>query len=305
MQVELTRECLRMVVASFIPLIRRQLVDHLEGGVLTSLSDAQQESVKFAPKHNILGERIFGELDKSMADKPNMTALHRETSILYPHNRTGNWLQSATESDQRQYLGAARKLGPIIQKRWKEQQGELRRQRQDLLERRFVDTAARASRKAERLRVSINDTLWCGGIWGANNYIDNLTALSDGDQAKAVRVQLKYHKCSDFKLKPSKLTSLSEKGRPKSSDELRANLVLVLQQLFEASTTTALSNADAVFSTEQRRANLDVACERYLSVAEKKGRGGVGHSGASGRGASGGGVSRRGATGRGRGCGQG
>jgi hypothetical protein len=298
---------LQMVVASFVPLIRRQLADHLEGGALTSLSEEQRKNVERAPKDNILGERIFGELDKSMADKPNMTALHREASILFPHNKTGDWLLRHSMADQRRYLGAARKLAPVIEKRWKEQQAAIRKQQQDILERRFTETAIRASNKAERLRTSINNTLRCGGVWSAESCMTEMGALSDLERKKAVCAQLAYHRNSEFKCKPASLASQTEKGRAKSADVLQANLLEILRQLATPeSSHNVEQEIPTILEADDRRAKLDAACQQYLAVAEPKAatgraRGSAGRS--RGRGSAGRSRGRGSAGGRGRGRG--
>lgn len=70
-----------------------------------------------APKHNMLGERIFGELGKSIMDKPNMTALHREAAMMFPKNNTGEFLDRLDEDRRDYYLTMSRGIAPCIEKR--------------------------------------------------------------------------------------------------------------------------------------------------------------------------------------------
>ena len=89
----LTVAAVRVILGTCYGMLKRQLQDHLEGGVLTRLSDSELEALKFCQKTNNVSERIFALLDHCLRFSPHMTPGHREALIALALNGAIQWLQ--------------------------------------------------------------------------------------------------------------------------------------------------------------------------------------------------------------------
>lgn len=68
------------------------LADHLTGGVHVSPSRTVHEQTKSVPKTNRVSEKDFAQLDRLLREKPNAALIGLEGSILFPNNKTQEWL---------------------------------------------------------------------------------------------------------------------------------------------------------------------------------------------------------------------
>lgn len=100
-----------------MPLLLRQVKDHLPGGLLRTLDPQKDQLLEDVPKDNVSGERVFGFYDQNVRDKPNMRPMARESCSIFTHGNTDEWLRSFTYREQVKRIEACRKMVPILNKK--------------------------------------------------------------------------------------------------------------------------------------------------------------------------------------------
>ena len=179
----LTLEALQIIFGCFSMTTQRLLIDHLPGGIYSSLDSDLFEEVASVPTANVSPERDFAMLDRLMRKKPNARAIALESIILFSHDKTSNWLNQKATEEREKLFEAARTLAPVMRKKFNERrevrstaalqkkQDEIqRRQRQAVKEKEtltkeieklhlwtskadITDGLAQFSRKSEKIRV--------------------------------------------------------------------------------------------------------------------------------------------------------
>ena len=89
-------------------MLERQLVDQLPGGKFYLPNDTVINETKSAPKHNIIRERDFAQLDRKLQEKPNISTIGLTGTVMYLNNQTGRWLEKLSEADRNEYISRAR-----------------------------------------------------------------------------------------------------------------------------------------------------------------------------------------------------
>ena len=87
---------LQIMSMSLIP--KRQLFDFLDGGVFGDELDEQlQQILDTCPLTNLVGERLFGDLDFDISKNRNTSVPNRSTLSMRKHNKTTGWLTQKTK----------------------------------------------------------------------------------------------------------------------------------------------------------------------------------------------------------------
>ncbi len=130
----LTTQALELVLASILSVIKRQLVNHFEGGKHAEPSEELVHISKSVPKTNQSNESNFGQLDRIKRFKPNATTAHIEGMILYVNNKTSDWLD--TKCDDSDILQKVSKLLPKFIEKWRQRSKEIKNKRIEMLKQR-------------------------------------------------------------------------------------------------------------------------------------------------------------------------
>ena len=88
---------------------QRQLSDFLDGGIFEGpLSDEVQSVLNTCPLTNLVGERMFGDLDFDMVKRRHASTHLRSTINMWKHNKTSSWLGRQNRIKVTKLLSVAR-----------------------------------------------------------------------------------------------------------------------------------------------------------------------------------------------------
>lgn len=79
---------LEVLIPTLINVLQSLLKDYLPGGEWYNSDESVKEKVKGTPKHNKFSETVFGQLDRILREKPNISILTGEAIIAFCHNKT-------------------------------------------------------------------------------------------------------------------------------------------------------------------------------------------------------------------------
>ena len=151
----MTQEALQLLFGSFSKTTQRLLLDHLPGGMFSSVTDSLMvEETASVPTTNVAPERDFAVLDRMTREKPNARLVALESMILYSHNKSSLWLEQKTSEERQHLLHAARTLAPVIHEKFKKRRLELEKRQEEALVRKKGELA-----KKELKRVQVKEQL--------------------------------------------------------------------------------------------------------------------------------------------------
>jgi hypothetical protein len=85
---------LNVVVGDCHLALKRQLSDFLDGGVFgEELEEDVKKVLGSCPLTNLIGERLFGDLDFDMNKSRNSSLSLRSTKTMWRRNRTAKWME--------------------------------------------------------------------------------------------------------------------------------------------------------------------------------------------------------------------
>jgi len=228
-----TKQCLEILFGSFSIITKRMLHDHLQGGKYVCSEELSKVSFGVS-KTNSISERDFGMLDRLIREKPNANQITLEAIIMTRTNKMSSWRDSLTEEKRKKIMEWAR-LSKVEQfQSFKRRRENVRQQQEekqlDKIEVREKKELKTASEK-ERLTVVLEEF---GGLWKSEEEVRiNVDGL-DTEKLKreALKAQLQFRqKVLAVPGIEKTLYRLSEKGNVKSSDLLKANLIVVINHL--------------------------------------------------------------------------
>ena len=91
--------------------IVRQMPRYMPDGDLYKLTEAQKQSAKSAPCHNMMSERALGMYDNFAKRAPNATAAFLNAKVKSKLNKTVDWLEKMDKSEREELIVFAQKEG--------------------------------------------------------------------------------------------------------------------------------------------------------------------------------------------------
>ena len=170
---------------------RRLYSDYLVGGKWESCRGDKdlRESLTSVPKHNNFSETVFGQLDRIMKEKPNISLIASEAYIMFVHNKTIDWLNGKTDQEKSLLLSQARKYVKPARCKFMTRISEIERRRRANLEDKMKKAEELETARLKRLEDYTNAILdW--GLWQTD-------------------VQVDFHMGTDFKTKTDKISALT------------------------------------------------------------------------------------------------
>ena len=228
------KQVLQRLMPGMLDVTTRQLSDFLEGGKFGGPPVPMPDGLDHCPLHNLLGERVFGDLDFDMGKRRN-ASLHTRSSLhMINHNRTGQWLQG--QQDSKSLLSYARKKGRLMREHYREQERlvmiRLRRKLAENRQRQLEKEVKQAASKTDLIRRMTA----VGGPCETAADVDSLTRClrneSEENLINALRDQVRYQK-----------QILKRKGQLRlggTTEELIAGLKEHLGQQFQQSVAGAV-----------------------------------------------------------------
>ena len=199
-----------------------------------------EEETKSVGVSNIVSERDFAQLDHLIRQKPSATILSLEAHILFVNNKTSAWLRQKTAAEREELLSVARSLAPSHRRQFRERLSQLRKQREEALQKKQLE----AERKAKRLlqeKEKLTAEIVQHGLWQTREEVECSVARISGEGKKkeAIKSQLRFRKCVlDQKHSNKAVYAFSKKGTGQySSSLLKQNLLKLIESATELADT--------------------------------------------------------------------
>lgn len=117
---EMVLPLLQNLLTAIKHLLTRMIPEHLPGGKYWDASDNFRQQIRSVAKHNKIPEFIFGQLDHSISFRPNASVLTNEAFLLYPYNKTSEWLSSIPTDEKDKLMQDSILEGREIRDKFKE-----------------------------------------------------------------------------------------------------------------------------------------------------------------------------------------
>ena len=227
----LTEECLRLLSCACAILLRRQLHDQLPDGKYYQPSGELLEATVGVPKHNIISERDFAQLDRQLLQKPVASTVALSGLICFVNNGTPKYLESLSSEKQ----------STVIDRAMKEKYGYIvkyREMKRSIKEKKIAQMKAKRE-KDERDKLSKEKKkdeldgllMQHGGLWRSeDDLLENKRNIDERKWKIALVTQIRYRKVVlETYVKDKKLLQLTSNRKELSAKELEDNLLCVIK----------------------------------------------------------------------------
>ena len=100
----LTENYLRILCCSGAILLRCQLEDQLPGGKYFSPSPEVMNETRNTPKHNIICERYFAQLDRKLKECPQTGSIALSGMVCFINNKTAEYMESLSDEEKHKMI---------------------------------------------------------------------------------------------------------------------------------------------------------------------------------------------------------
>lgn len=165
--------------------MRRQLVDHLPGGVYHNPDEVLIQQAKSCSSNNISGERVFARIDSRMSKARSASITKAINKTQWKLNKVPAFLAGKSKEERIKIIRDAETEAPKHRQKDKERKEELRKAIRARLDdsRRELEARAQHSRES---REKIIETVMEVGIWNTEEEIN--TGLVPLKKTKAITV---------------------------------------------------------------------------------------------------------------------
>ncbi|GFN87124.1 hypothetical protein PoB_001363000 [Plakobranchus ocellatus] len=173
--------------------LKRQLADFLDGGPFAGvIKDDIQTVLNTCPLTNLIGERMFGDLDFDMTKRRHASTHLRSTINMWKHNRTSQWMGKLNWLKARKLLSAARKHRAD----WKRKSKLSEKSVKDIIKQRIMENNRKKKEKetevAEKRLELFNTIISHGGFCTTKSDVDKL--YRGPNAVENLKAQLRYRK---------------------------------------------------------------------------------------------------------------
>ncbi|XP_078599248.1 uncharacterized protein LOC144874669 [Branchiostoma floridae x Branchiostoma japonicum] len=223
----LTCQALKYIMEEFMEVTDRMLKDYLPGGLFHQPSVKQREQMTSCPTNNTGLERTFALLDRDVRVSPNATTLTREGKLMFKTNKTGNFLDTLSKEDKLKHFKDARKAARTDTKLHRQEVLVLREKRRQLLLDRVEKQTQKKAAKDATLR-NLQDRVT---PWQTPQEVEEELAKLRTKKKKidALKDQLRFRRDVLHQHCEKTLFQFSRGGKPFGEEDLKANLLTLLQ----------------------------------------------------------------------------
>lgn len=148
-----TSEIFRLVCATMLSVVKRQLSDHLSGGIYGSEPDCElKNKTRHSKLTNIPAENLFGDLDFSIKRKPNATLRHHSSISMLKRNKTVKWLKTKTEQSRKCLMEKSRRGAKTLKMNEIQNEKNVMEERKTVLE----ETKRRKLQTQQKMQNELN-----------------------------------------------------------------------------------------------------------------------------------------------------
>eukprot|EP00117_Sycon_ciliatum_P036187 scpid41604/ scgid27282/ len=225
-----TMSILQCLFSALLVLVLRLVADHLPGGHFHKPSEEVREQVAKVSKTNTVSERDFAMLDRLMREKPNSSTAALEGMILYSHNKTDSWLQEKSADELEELFQKARQCSPQMYQAFRRRRQSMLEDRRRALKQQEKEVAEKRKKKSLAMETLVEEITKCGLFKSVAEVDEALSKCSsETSRVSALHLQLKFRKNVLCQEAPSSTFAFSKDGKKHSSEQLRENLLSLLQ----------------------------------------------------------------------------
>jgi len=169
-------------------------------------------------------------IDFLLKTKPAIQPMSLETYVMWLQNKPSSWLATLSQDEKDQTLNAARKAAPNIRKVFADR-------KEKLVEKRKAQLAARQKKQQDKEqkvtsgKIDISRKIAeFGGPWLKSEVEEKLTEVDPDKQREAIHTQIKFHQVVLHSTGSKELFQKSYKGKTYSEQELKENLLKILDR---------------------------------------------------------------------------
>ena len=231
---------LAVVLPAIAKVAQKLYKDHLPGGIYAGMesSEDMQEATSSVAKHNKFCETIFGYYDILLTCKPHISTLSAEAAIMFSFNKTSDWLAAKTKEEEIQLMKDSYKDVPRVRASFKNRQKRLKKEKFQKQKEKHLKTEEAKKKKLQDRVNETNDIIFWGLMQSEEDVDTALAKLKGGEKVQGLKAQLKFRKnvlkqiTSDPKLfNLTVQVGDSKKRRPLTVEELKANVVSLIQEV--------------------------------------------------------------------------
>ncbi|XP_060574411.1 uncharacterized protein LOC132732081 [Ruditapes philippinarum] len=186
---------LSVLIPTLKNVLQSLLKDYLPGGEWYNCDEGVKEKVKGTPKHNKFSETVFGQLDRLLREKPNITILTGEAIIAFSHNKTLDWIMSKPEKERAELCISARKKTKELRQKFKVRVNEIKIEMKRNVELKLLKEKELQQRKLQKQEELVNEIqLW--GLWQSQEEVDSAISREKTKTGtlSALKCQLNFRK---------------------------------------------------------------------------------------------------------------
>ena len=138
-----------------LSVVKRQLSDHLSGGIYGSEPDCElkkQDPAWHSKLTNIPAENLFGDLDLTIKRKPNATLRHHSSISMLKRNKTVKWLKTKTEQSRKCLMEKSRRGAKTLKMNEIQNEKNVMKERKPVLE----ETKRRKLQTQQKMQNELN-----------------------------------------------------------------------------------------------------------------------------------------------------
>ena len=176
-----------------LQVLERQLSDFVGDGVFAgNIPQDVLDVLQRCPLTNLVGERLFGDLDFDMS-KRRRASLNSRTAInMWKHNRTGAWMRQKKKREAVRLLTLARTKREECRHRSRENERKVREAIRERLEQNKRIKEEKEILERERHLKIVTDVLSQGGLCTTKESIDEL--MKEKNRVDNLKAQIRYRK---------------------------------------------------------------------------------------------------------------
>ena len=194
---DLTKDILQAIMAEYVTVTERQLLDFLPGGIYGEEPCAERrQSMKHCKLTNLVSEYEFGDLDFSQFRRRHASLYFHSGIQMVKRNKTiSSWLSSKPPHVQTDLLQTARNKSFELRKKHKQAEREVSRKLQERLEESNRLKVEKEARKLETKRALIESVRLHGGPCITPEDVDRLlVGKKISQQKELLKNEMRYLK---------------------------------------------------------------------------------------------------------------
>ena len=237
----LTKDCLQLLSCACAIQLRRQLHDQLPDSRYYQPSGDIMQETAGAPKHNIISEWDFAQLDRQLLQKPAASTITLNCLICF-NNGTPKYLESLSSEERVRMIEQAIKEKSRYTAKYKERKRNIKEKKSEQMKaKREKDERDRLSKGKKKEELDALLVQYGGVCRTETELLENKRNIDERKWKAALITQIKYQKVVLETCVKDKLLQLTSNRKELSTQQLEDNLLCVIKGMEKEPVTENVS----------------------------------------------------------------